>query len=116
LAGVGFGGGGPTVTHLLFADDSVVFLEASTGNLDALQRFLRKYELCSGQRVNLHKSSIYFCKGCVDGQKNSLKAALGVQTEALSEKYLGLPTVVERSKKKVLLSTFRTEPEGRWRG
>jgi hypothetical protein len=48
LAGVGFGGGGPTVTHLLLAGDSVVFLEASTGNLEALRAVLRKYELCSG--------------------------------------------------------------------
>jgi hypothetical protein len=98
LAGVGFGGGGPTVPHLLFADDRVVFLEASTGNLEALRTVLRKYELCSGQRVNLQKSSIYFGKGCAEGLKNSLETLLGVQAEALSERYLGLPTVVGKSK------------------
>jgi hypothetical protein len=33
VAGVGFGRDGPTITHLLFADDSIVFLEASKSNL-----------------------------------------------------------------------------------
>jgi hypothetical protein len=116
LAGVGFGGGGPTVTHLLFADDSVVFLEASTGNLEALRTVLQKYELCSGQRVNLQKSSIYFGKGCAAGLKNVLKTTLGVQTEALSERYLGLPTVVGKSRNGAFKYIYRTEPEGRWRG
>jgi hypothetical protein len=40
LVGVRFGSTGPTVTHLLFADDSVVFLEASKGNLEALKKVL----------------------------------------------------------------------------
>jgi hypothetical protein len=53
VSGVSFGRDGPTVTHLLFADDSVVFLEASTGNLEALKGILQRYEAYSGQRVNL---------------------------------------------------------------
>jgi hypothetical protein len=53
LAGVSFGRGGPTITHLLFADDSIVFLEASQGNMEALKAVLQQYEECSGQKVNL---------------------------------------------------------------
>jgi hypothetical protein len=64
ISGVSFGRQGPTITHLLFADDSIVFLEASPGNLVALKSVLQKYEVSSGQRVNLNKSSIYFGKGC----------------------------------------------------
>jgi hypothetical protein len=95
---VGFGRDGPTVTHLLFADDSVVFLEASASNLEALKGILQQYEACSGQRVNLHKSSIYFGKGTTATVKTLLKNKVGIQCEALSERYLGLPTVVGRSK------------------
>ena len=51
LASVSFGDG-PTITNFLFADDSVVFMEASQSNLMALRSVLQKYEVCSGQRVN----------------------------------------------------------------
>jgi hypothetical protein len=98
IEGVGFGPGGPTITHLLFADDSIVFLEASESSLAALRTLLQSYEACSGQRVNLQKSSIFFGKGCSNEKKNALKNVLGISCEALSEKYLGLPTVVGRSK------------------
>jgi hypothetical protein len=98
IAGVRFGSTGPTVTHLLFADDSVVFLEASKGNLEALKKVLQKYEACSGQKVNMLKSSIFFRKGCPNNAKAELKDVIGIQCEALSERYLGLPTVVGRSK------------------
>jgi hypothetical protein len=98
ITGVGFGRQGPTITHLLFADDSIVFLEASPGNLVALKNVLQKYEESSGQRVNLDISSIFFDKGCGEGDRVSLKGAIGINNEALLERYLGLPTVVGRSK------------------
>jgi hypothetical protein len=98
IAGVKFGPQGPNITHLLFADDSVVFLEASEENLNTLRDVLRTYEECSGQRVNKQKSSIFFGKGCSDDVKTNLKNLIGISCEALSEKYLGLPTAVGRSK------------------
>ena len=61
--GVMFGSTGPHVTHLLFADDSIVFLEGSRANMEALKGILASYEAASGQRVNLQKSSIFFGKG-----------------------------------------------------
>jgi hypothetical protein len=98
LRGVQFGAGGPHITHLLFADDSVVFLEASTDSLQTLKRVLADYEASSGQRVNLQKSSVYFGVGCAEKAKPALKHVLGITSEALSERYLGLSTVVGRSK------------------
>jgi hypothetical protein len=103
VAGVQFGSDGPTVTHLLFADDSIVFLEASSSNLQALKRILREYETCSGQKVNLQKSSIYFGKGLDETAHSNLRQTVGIQCEALSEKYLGLPTVVGRVRNGVIL-------------
>jgi hypothetical protein len=55
IAGVSFGREGPTITHLLFADDSVVFLEATNASMRALKEVLEKYEESSGQKVNLQK-------------------------------------------------------------
>jgi hypothetical protein len=90
--------GGPHVTHLLFADDSIVFLEASQESLLALRRILHDYEISSGQRVNLQRSSIFFGPGCGEDQREQLKGDIGIASEALTERYLGLPTVVGRSK------------------
>jgi hypothetical protein len=110
LAGVGFGSTGPNITHLLFADDSVVFLEANSANMMALKSVLQQYESCSGQRVNIQKSSIFFGKGCTDAVKDEVKNVIGISCEALSEKYLGLPTQVGRSKD----GAFRHLPERKW--
>jgi hypothetical protein len=98
LKGVNFGTDGPHITHLLFADDSIVFLEASVESMHALKEVLLAYEVASGQKVNLQKSSIFFGDGCRPEAKVELKQALGVAEEALSERYLGLPTVVGLSK------------------
>ena len=59
---------------------------------------MQVYEEASGQKVNLHKSSIFFGKGCGNARKAELQRTIGINSEALSEKYLGLPTLVGRSK------------------
>ena len=98
LKGVNFGLDGPHISHLLFADDSIVFLEATEESMHALKGVLLAYEAASGQKVNLQKSSIFFADSCDQGKRDELKVALGVAEEALSERYLGLPTVVGKSK------------------
>jgi hypothetical protein len=98
LNGVKFGAQGPHVKHLLFADDNIVFLEAIQGSMQTLRSVLQDYELSSGQKVNLQNSSIYFGPGCRPELKTELENSIGISCEALSERYLGLPTVVGRSK------------------
>jgi hypothetical protein len=75
-----------------------VFLEASNDSLLALSKVLRVYEEGSGQKVNKQKSSVFFGKGCQAAAKSELLDIIGITCDALSEKYLGLPTVVGRSK------------------
>jgi hypothetical protein len=48
LKGVQFGTDGPHITHLLFADDNIVFLEASVESFLALKEVLLAYEGSSG--------------------------------------------------------------------
>jgi hypothetical protein len=88
----------PAVSHLLFADDSLLLFKADTESAGKVQSLLEKYCLASGQRINRDKSSIFFSKGCPNTVKEGVKAALDVHSETLSEKYLGMPSDVGRSK------------------
>lgn len=52
------------------------------------------YHKGSGQLINTHKSAVFFSSNCDEDMKASVKASLLIDTEALGEKYLGLPTAV----------------------
>lgn len=80
---------------MLFADDSIVFLEATNDSMTTLGDILQRYEEASGQKVNLEKNPVFFGPCIQDNYKNEVQQILGVSVEALSERYLGLPTVVE---------------------
>jgi hypothetical protein len=90
----------PPVTHLFFADDSVLLIKANVMDARALREILELYENCSGQCINTEKSAIMFSKNSKQHHKVSVKNALAIQRDAWNEKYLGLPVYVGRSKKK----------------
>jgi hypothetical protein len=52
------------VSHLLFADDSLLFFKANRVSAHEVNDVLQIYCNASGQQVNLEKSSIHFAKGC----------------------------------------------------
>ncbi|KAL9669643.1 hypothetical protein QQ045_007190 [Rhodiola kirilowii] len=91
LKGVKISKDGPEITHMLFADDSMFFLQATPENASNLKRILEDYEKLSGQKINLDKSEIFFGRNVAENVKRTISASLGVkQVETLS-KYLGLP-------------------------
>ena len=47
--------------------------------------------------VNKDKSAVFFSSNCDEQVKQEFRHELHIETEALSDKYLGLPTVVGRS-------------------
>jgi hypothetical protein len=89
----------PWVSHLLFADDCLLFTQASANGARILMEILQAYQNGSGQMVNIMKSAIFFSANCQDEMKADVMEITGIGTEALSEKYLGLPTAVGRSTK-----------------
>lgn len=86
----------PWVNHLLFADDSLIFLKAKIHSTARLNNILRIYTGCSGQAVNQEKSSVFFSPNASPPLRASVKQNLDIHVEAFSERYLGLPTAVGR--------------------
>ncbi|KAA3474503.1 reverse transcriptase [Gossypium australe] len=62
LKGTKVGRGNVAVSHLFFADDSMMFGDASTEGASNMNAIIKEYELVSGQLVNFDKSLIYFSK------------------------------------------------------
>lgn len=91
LSGIMVAPSTPMVSHLLFVDDS---LRANTESAEEVKKALRVYCLASGQQVSMDKSSIHFAKGVSGSIRDEIKNVLDVHNEALSEKYLGMPTDV----------------------
>lgn len=90
--------GAPTLTHLLFADDALLFSKASPQNAFELVRVLNLYSRCSGQRINLAKSGLICGKFVREDCKQNLSRMLGMECWENPGKYLGLPGDWGRSK------------------
>ena len=54
--------GAPEISHLLFADDSLIFYRATREDCMALEQVLETYEQASGQQLNRDKTSIFFSR------------------------------------------------------
>jgi hypothetical protein len=94
LKGIMVAPSAPVVSHLLFADDSLLFFKADSENAQEVLDVLNVYCQASGQQVNMDKSSIHFAKGCSQAIREGIMDVLQVHNEFLSEKYLGMPSDV----------------------
>lgn len=68
---------------------------------EAVQSILRAYESYSGQAVNFQKSTIFFSSNVRTNKQDEIKQALGVFSDLSNSRYIGLPSLIERSKKLV---------------
>jgi len=85
----GFKVGEADFSHLLFADDTLIFCSAHSSQLRHLQSLFLLFEAVSGLKVNLAKSNLIPMGNVV--QVEGLADIMGCGIASLPAKYLGLP-------------------------
>ena len=90
---------GLRLTHLFFADDSLLFCKASIQECNHIQDILSEYEAASSQKLNRDKTTLFFNKVTSQNTQESIINLLGVPEIKQYKKYLGLLSFVGRGKK-----------------
>ncbi|KAJ0870075.1 putative RNA-directed DNA polymerase [Helianthus annuus] len=110
---------GPTISHLLYADDVLFVGEWSEKNFNNLARLLRCFHLSSGLKVNFNKSHLYGI-GVSNEEIGNMASILHCTTGSFPFTYLGLPVggnmglvknwkpIIERFEGKLTLLKART--------
>lgn len=98
IRGIKISNESPSISHLLFADDSLFFCQANAKSCKTIRDILFQYEKASGQQVNTRKSAITFGKRVMDSTKTHLRRLLQIYNDGGCSKYLGLPEQFGRKK------------------
>ncbi|XP_074265981.1 uncharacterized protein LOC141588439 [Silene latifolia] len=96
----------------------IFFVKATEDEAEVVSDILRRYEAASGQLVSLDKITVSFSGRVPRARRDGVICKLGVSEVEVQERYLGLPTVVGRSKK-ALTDIIRDKLSKRlqgWRG
>uniref|UniRef100_A0A803Q9A6 Reverse transcriptase domain-containing protein n=1 Tax=Cannabis sativa TaxID=3483 RepID=A0A803Q9A6_CANSA len=90
----------PSISHLMYADDTFIFCEASLEKVLATQECLDRFCLASGQCINVHKSALTFSANVDPSLKSELKEALGFRDMCGDDRFLGNPILLSGSRVK----------------
>jgi len=79
IKGIAASRGAPSISHLLFADDSIVFCRAIVDECDRVVKVLEDYAASSGQKLSKDKTSLYFSKNTSRETKEYVKEKFGAR-------------------------------------
>ena len=98
ISGITISRGAPPISHLLFADDVIIFAKAEMGEVCELMKILNLFTGATGQKVNVLKSGLIFGKKVLPYMKNQISQVMNMQAWNDPGRYLGLPAQWGRSK------------------
>ena len=81
--------GGECVSHLLFADDTIIFYDTDVEQILHIRLLLLSFQAVTGLKVNVHKSEMVPIGEVVD--VHALAEILGYRVGTLPMSYLGIP-------------------------
>lgn len=87
---------GLKISHLCFADDMLLFAEASVDQMNKIHQCLDEFCAASGQRVSVAKTKIFFSKNVSSALAENISRNSGFMVTKDLGKYLGVPLLHQR--------------------
>uniref|UniRef100_A0A803PQN1 Reverse transcriptase domain-containing protein n=1 Tax=Cannabis sativa TaxID=3483 RepID=A0A803PQN1_CANSA len=100
----------PAVSHLLFADDTLIFAKATYSSCNALQAALQLYNQATGQCVNFGKSSILFSPNTPSQISSHFYQTLGISNGPFMSKVWSHKFFSKAGKEVLLKSVIQAIP------
>ena len=103
----------PSICHLYFSDDSLLFFKANPQSCEAIKDLIQKFSKFSGEVINFAKSFVMFSPNISPKFKRYMRSILGTPSVEDFGNYLGvdvevngrnlnkLHTIVEKIEKKI---------------
>ncbi|CAL9007199.1 unnamed protein product [Prunus brigantina] len=85
---------GYRISNLVFADDCLIFVKAMPVAARKVLAILEAFAKASGQRINFHKSTIYFSPRVQSNVKSNISNVLQIQHRTTIGKYLGIHNII----------------------
>lgn len=88
----------PSISHLFFVDDSLLFFRENGSEASVIRELLLWYEKASGQTINYEISVVAFSPNTEEGAQQYISQILSVSLCPCHQQYLGLPSFMPRNR------------------